>query len=190
MKQKNTFKAMLVITAIALLSSCSQTLQVTTDYDRSANFSTYKTFRFSVLATTVNVNELNQDRIINSIRREMTRKGYVENNNNPDLVITALTILKNKKQLSISGSNYGSFYTPRGYWGVPSSIYGNVQAHEYKDGTLLIDITDTKTEKLVWEGKGYSTLTKQPKNPEEVTSRAVSKIMASFPSGSQKNIYQ
>lgn len=179
MKQKNTFKGVIAVIGIALLSSCSQTLKVTSDYDRSTNFTAYKTFSFYVLASTLNINELNQDRIIKSIRKEMLKKGFTENNYNPDLVINALSILKNKKSLSVSGNGYGGFYRPYG-----ASGFGTVQANEYKDGTLVIDISDTKTKKLVWEGTGVSEITKQPKNPDEAISKAVTQIMASFPSGS------
>lgn len=183
MKQVLTRKGILLLIGVALMSSCAQTIKVTTDYDRSTNFSTYKTFSFYALASTLNVNEMNQDRIIKSIRMEMLKKGFTENNYTPDLVISAITVLKDKKRLSISGNSYGygGFYRPYGYWGAPASGYASVQANEYKDGTLIIDIADAQTKKLVWEGTGISEITKQPKNPDASISNAVGKIMAGFP---------
>lgn len=185
MKKGLTFKGIVLMIGVALISSCAQSIKVTTDYDRSVNFSTYKTFSFYVLASTLNVNELNQDRIIKSIRMEMFKKGFTENNYNPDLMINAITVLKDKKYLSVSGSTsgYGGFYRPNGFWGVPASGYGTVQANEYKDGSLIIDIADAKTKKLLWEGTGVSEITKQPKDLDASISKAVGKIMAGFPAG-------
>jgi Domain of unknown function (DUF4136) len=181
MKQGLKFKGIVLMMGVALISSCAQSIKVTTDYDRTANFTAYKTFSFYALASTLNVNELNQDRIIKSIRLEMLKKGFTENNYNPDLVINAITVLKDKKSLSVSGNSYGGFYRPYGYWGAPG--YATVQTNEYKDGRLIIDIADTKTKKLVWEGTGVSEITKQPKDLDASIGKAVGKIMAGFPAG-------
>src|SRR5687767_3859789 len=104
-------KVMIKIFAVALPAifamSCKPTVKVSADYDRSANFSAYKTFGMFYLVTNRNVSELNEERIWNSIRAEMLKKGYVEDNINPDLLVNAVSVVKNKKYLSASSSFYG-----------------------------------------------------------------------------------
>ena len=102
-----TIKSFLLVLPAVVLFSCKPTLNVSTDYDRSVNFSAYKTFSLYYLATNKNVSELNEDRIWNSIRAEMIRKGYKENNTDPDLVVNAVSVIKNKKYLSASSNVYG-----------------------------------------------------------------------------------
>jgi hypothetical protein len=62
------------------------------------------------------------------------------------------------------------------------------QANNYREGSLLIDVVDAKTNKLIWEGTWNSEFEKKPKNPDEVISKAVNKIMADFPQGGEVGI--
>lgn len=166
-------KFLLLVLTATMIISCGPTVKVTTDYDRSANFSAYKTFSIYHLTTSLNVTELNAERIWNSIRSQMIKKGYKENDNNPDLVINVASLLKDKKYVSATGSGP---YRP--YWGSGSA---SIQAYDYKDGSLMIHVIDVKKDKLVWEGKGNAEITKQPKNPDEAINEAVTKIMNAFP---------
>lgn len=169
-----TIKATAFALLAILIVSC-KTLKVTTDYDRSADFSAYKTFSIYRVITTPGINQLNAERIWNSIRKEMSKKGYTENNFYPDLVIdvTGLLQTQNRKFISSSGAGY---YTP--YRGNNTAT---IQENDYKEGSLLIHVFDVKKKKLVWEGKGNAEITKQPKNPDEAMSHAVTKIMNNFP---------
>jgi|SRR5688500_12468145 hypothetical protein len=189
--KKGTIKSLLLVLPAALLFSCKPTLKVSSDYDRAANFSAYKTFSLYYLVTSRNVNELNEERIWNSIRATMSKKGYIETNQNPDLVVNALSVLKNKKYVTASGSAYGyGAYRPYGYWGGGyRTVSGQTtfQTNNYKEGSLVIEVVDNKTNKLIWEGAGLAEFEKKPKNPEEAISNAVKKIMAGFPQGNGKN---
>jgi hypothetical protein len=168
-------KFILFILTVTLGVSCAPTVKVSTDYDRSANFSSYKTFSIYNLTTSLNVNELNAERIWNSIRSEMIKKGYKENNNNPDLMINVVSLLRDKKYVSATDNGW---YRP--YWGTRNAT---IQAYDYKDGSLLIHVVDLKTDRLIWEGKGNAEITKQPKNPDEAIGNAIAKIMSAFPHG-------
>jgi hypothetical protein len=178
MKKIATNFLLLVLTT-TIIVSCGPTVKVTSDYDRSANFSAYKTFSVYHLATTLNVNELNAERIWNSIRNEMIKKGYTESNKNPDLLINAFSVLKDKKYVSASNNyGYGGLYRPYGYWSAGNTTF---HAYDYKDGSLMIDVVDAKKDRLVWQGTGSAEITKQPKNPDEAIGSAVTKIMNGFP---------
>ena len=164
----------LFILIITLAVSCAPTVKVTTDYDRSANFSAYKTFTVDNFPT--NVNDLNARRIWNSIRSEMIKKGYAENDNNPDLVVNVISVLKDRKYISATGNGWNG---PYGYWGGGGDA--TFKANYYKDGSLMIHVVDVKTNRLLWEGIGNAEMLQQPKNPDEAISKAVAKIMEAFP---------
>jgi hypothetical protein len=186
--KKTIIKILLMALPATFMVSCKPTLKVSSDYDRSVNFSAYKTFSLYYLVTNKNVTELNEDRIWNSIRVEMLKKGYKEDNRRPDIVVNALSVVKNKKYVTASSSvyGYGGAYRPYGYWNRGVGVASGttiVQASNYKEGSLLIEVVDTQTNKLVWEGTGNAEFEKQPKNPDEAISNAVTKILASFPQG-------
>jgi hypothetical protein len=125
MKSIATKFLLLVLTAVTIVS-CISSLKITYDYDRSTNFSSYKTFSMYHLATTLNVNELNAERIWKSIRTEMIKKGYKENDKNPDLLINAFSVVKDKKYVSANNS-YDWAYRPY-------AANTTFHAYDYKDG--------------------------------------------------------
>lgn len=186
MKTKTVTRFLLALPLLAMFS-CKPTLKVASDYDHSADFSKYKTFGMYYLVTSANINQLNEERIWNSIRTEMLRKGYREDNHNPDLVVNAVSVLDNKKYLAVNSSAIGAGYLPAGYFGGGAVVRnGSVQAYDYKNGSLKIDVVDVKADKLVWVGTGSADITKQPKNPEEAISKTVNRILASFPAGNTR----
>jgi hypothetical protein len=169
------------------MTSCGTTVSVTNDFDKTIDFSKYKSFSFYHLKTTGDISQLNADRIKNAIVLEMQGKGYVEDKDNPDLLINAVTVLQEKEATAVSSTNYygyGGFYRPYGYgygYGYPLGNSTSVNTYNYKDGTLMIDVLDTKTDKLIWEGTGTSEITSKVNDPEKAIGYAVSKILASYP---------
>ena len=178
-------KSFLLFLTMAFAASCVESLKITSDYDREVNFTAYKTYSIDKLTTTGSVNQLNTDRIIKSIHSEMKKKGFTENSSSPHLLVHAATIVKDKISLSAYTNSYG-YNRPYSFWRMLASGYATIQTNEYKDGTLIIDIADAATNKLVWEGTGYSEITKQPKDPDAAISKAVARIMEGFPAGTAK----
>ena len=180
--------SLISIIVAVFANACTPSVKVTADYDRSINFSAYKTFSMYEMKAD-NVNQLNQARIEKYIRMEMSKRGYVESNINPDLKVNAVTVLKNRRGISVTTtySGYGGFYRPYGAWGVPVSGYTAVSTYDYKDGSLVIDVIDAKANKMIWTGSAVAELYNQPKNPEEAISSTVAKIMTGYPVGTINN---
>jgi Domain of unknown function (DUF4136) len=189
--KKVTLKNFLLIVTAGIFFSCTPSLLVNSDYDKSANFSAYKTFSLYNLSTSGSVSKINADRIASSIKKEMISKGFTENKTNPDLMVNAVTVLKDKIALSATTNyyGYGGLYRPYGYWAPAGRVagYTTVSSYEYKDGSLIIDVVDAKTEKMIWQGTASAEIQKKPKNPEEVIGHTVTKIMSGFPLRSANN---
>lgn len=175
--KKIIFNGILCVWTATVAASCAPTVKVTTDYDRSANFAAYKSFSICNFKSTLNVNEMNVRRILNSVKSEMIKKGYTEDNLEPDLMVNVVSLLKDKKSISASHSG---MHGPYGLWPGGS---GNTtfSTSDYKDGSIIVHVVDVNTNMLIWEGIGNAEMTKQPKNPEEAISNAVAKIMNEFP---------
>ncbi|WPO80228.1 DUF4136 domain-containing protein [Flavobacterium sp. KACC 22761] len=192
MNIKRTNLHLIPLVLLGLFYSCSPTVKVTTDYDHAANFSQYKTFTvYDLKAQEGQVNQLNVDRVAKAIRAEMTAKGFVESSDNPDLKVNAVSILKNKTQVTADTNfyGYGGMYRPYGYWGGGAMMGGGTttfNSYDYVDGSLVIDIVSTKTQKLVWQGIGNAQIDSKPDNPEEFIAGAIKKILEGFPPGLAK----
>jgi hypothetical protein len=57
----------------------------------------------------------------------------------------------------------------------------SVATYHYKDGSLTIEMVDTKTTKMVWQGIGNKEIDRVSKDPDAAIKNGVTKIMASFP---------
>ncbi len=191
MNIKRTNLRLFPILFLGLIYSCSPTVKVTTDYDHAVNFSEYKTFAvYDLRAQEGQVNQLNVDRVAKAIRNEMLAKGFTESSN-PDLKVNAVSILKNKTSVSANTNfyGYGGMYRPYGYWGGGAMMGGantTFDTYDYVDGSLVIDIVSTKTDKLVWQGIGNAEIDSKPDNPEEFINGAIKKILTGFPPGADK----
>ena len=57
----------------------------------------------------------------------------------------------------------------------------SVSTYNYKDGSLTIEMVDTKSTKMVWQGIGNKEIDSPSKDPDTAIREGVKKIMASFP---------
>jgi hypothetical protein len=174
----------ILIAAVVLLSACGSSLKISSDYDKSVNFSAFKTFSVYNLKTTGSVSQLNADRLAAAMRNEMIKKGYTEDKNNPDLMVNGVAVLKDKQDVSASTNYYGwgGIYRPYGFYHtMPMATSTTVNTYNYKAGTFIIDVVDAKANKAVWESTGKKDFDRQLKNPEEEINTGVAKMMESFP---------
>ncbi|WP_276483806.1 DUF4136 domain-containing protein [Paraflavitalea pollutisoli] len=187
--KKNMLPAICLATLL-FNAACGPTLKVNTDYDKSTDFNKYKTFSLYMSDSTSSaISPLNQQRITSAVTQAMQSKGYQLVGSNPDLLVNTVTVIKNKVALSSNTDyyGYGGVYRPY-YWGTGMGVSSttNYNVQNYKDGSLIIDIVDASTKKLLWQGTGNSEIDKPLKDPDTQVPQAVNKILAGFPPGAAK----
>ena len=156
--------AQLVTAAACLaLSACASLPQVRASYDRSADFTQYKTFAFlSPLATDRDgYQSLVSQALKAATQREMEVRGLRVDNNAPQLLINFNAALVDKTRVSTSpvmvsgglGFYGGGFYGyRRGVYTLWPQYVEQTVVYNYKEGTLNIDVIDAARKQLVWEG--------------------------------------
>jgi hypothetical protein len=170
-----------VLSALILFTACGPQLTVTNDYDHTANFSQYHTFRIVKLEQQYQaLSQFNQTRVIDAVRAQMIAKGFTEAEN-ADLLVNITSILKNQKEIVANSYGYGGGYRPYAWGGGNMSTTVNVQ--NYTAGSLIIEVASGATQKLLWEGVGNQDIDAPSSNPEKAITTTVTKIMASFPPG-------
>ncbi|MDF3014254.1 MAG: hypothetical protein K0Q78_2458 [Cellvibrio sp.] len=172
------------VIAILVLSACTTTPKVHSDFDRNANFSSFRTFAFvDTLATDRSgYSTLITGYFKSAVEREMVGLGYTLTNSNPDLLVNFTTNSEARTDVRSTGySGYSGYYGYRYgmYSGFPSN---DVSTVHYKVGTVTIDVVDARKKQLVWEGTTEGKLTKEVmENPQAAVNTAVSNIFAQYP---------
>jgi len=169
MKQLNLFFFLFI--AALLFSSCSSTMKIESDYDREADFGTYKTYhliRNGDVATGYpqTFDPEKQQVLENAIIKEMETRGY-KWAEDADLQVSYYVKVDNSTRYSTMSYATGSTFGV-GYWGFAGGYtYGilDIAAISAKEGSLLINIVDHKSNKLVWYGSGKESLSGDTGDP-------------------------
>jgi len=167
----------------SLLSACVSTPEIRSDYDKSIDFSHYKTFAFiQPLATdSAGYSTLLTLQIKRAVQSQLEARGYVYNQGNPDLLINFNAKAENKTV--VTHTPIPSYYDYRGRMYLPWSNYAyETTIDQYKEGTLNIDIVDAAGKQLVWEGVAIGRVTpKAEKEREARINSAVAEIFMQYP---------
>lgn len=167
MKSKSLFSFVF----IALFIFSCNTVQVVSDFDKSADFNTYKTYNFHQKGIDkLEVNDLDKRRILAAIDANMKLKGLTKSEN-PDLYINVLA--SSKEKVNIDNAYYGGYWGP--YWGGPSRVY------QYTSGTIIIDVIDDKKNILVWQGAGSGLNVSNLNTKADDIPKAIEEILVNFP---------
>jgi len=160
-----------------VITSCSS-VRVNSDYDKTVNFSQYKTYAFHKSGIDkAEISDLDKKRILRSIDTQLAAKGFTKSET-PDLLVNIFT--KERERVDVNQYNAGWGYG----WGFGWNPYiwgGHSFVTTTTEGTLYIDLIDAKNKELIWEGMGSGNLTQDTNKKDERINEFVTKIIAEFP---------
>ena len=174
-------KHILLLMAMVMIgvTSCSP-YRITTDYAASANFTEYKTYQFRV--DDLKLNDLDKDRVLNEIAKNLQNKGLTASTS-PDLIVNLKASHKRIEDTRVDPA-FGMWGWGRPFgWGFGMS---RAWTTDYNQGSLMIDLVDAKTNKLVWQGAGAGINVDSPKSKQRQIPEIVAEILANYPPGSKK----
>ena len=166
--------------AISLgLTSCSP-FQVKSDYSATTNFSNYKTYKLRI--DDLNLNDIDKDRVLNEVSKQLQMKGF-KVSESPDLIVN---LKANHKQINDiqGGSPYG-MYGGFGYGGFGFGMSRTFSSN-YNQGSLVVDLIDAQSQKLVWQGTGKGISVDSPRAKQKQIPEIVAEIMANYPPNMKK----
>ena len=192
---KKTINTGLVLLLVATLSACSSYNYYTAARNKT-DLSAYRTFAWLPPATMTNKagavvkKEVADEKVKDAAISALENKGLKFQENNPDLLVSYTTVTGRGMKTEFypyyyggypgfglgfgwgwgGGWGYRPFYGYGGWgWGYPYGYGGGGYARvPYKEGTLIIDIMDTKSRKLVWRGFGVGELHNPQKTVKEL----------------------
>ncbi len=180
-------RPLLAAVAASLIVACQTTLDTRVDYDRTHDFSNYKSFAWmdvdpvqNARGETAQVSALNRQRIVEAIETELESHGFARTQRaDADFVVTYT--VGTREQLEATAWPYE--YRPYWRYGYGWPMYhGQSRVRSVTEGRLTIDIFDGKTNKPVWSGVAEKQITEAVlRDAASEIPAAVSAVLAQFP---------
>jgi hypothetical protein len=179
-------KKILIAAALFTLTACSS-LSTSYDYDPAISFTQYKSYAWvekKADNTSYHLDGLMDQRVKDALSRELALKGLsTATSAEADILVNYLTKVDKKIDVDTFSTDFGynPFYGPR--WGVGSSIHTQTVVREYEVGTLIVDLVDNKTGKLVWRGTVDNTINDRDTPQERIKNinEAIAAMMLNYP---------
>jgi hypothetical protein len=166
-------RADLLLAAVAVLAlgGCSSSMKVSTDYDRAANFAPLKTYSWRVEQQLPN--PLNAQRLVDAIDANLKAKGFTKVESGGDITVTYHAATD--KSVDVQSFQSGGAYS---CWG---GCMTSTTVTPVTLGTLIVDLVDTKSNKMLWRGSASDTVSGDPKENEAKINEGVHKMFEKFP---------
>jgi len=176
-----------VLLTALLASSAANAEKIRVHYDKSVDFSKYKTYGWAKVGAVAHP-MLALD-IVGAVDQEMAARGLTKVASNPDLLVqmygsvdTEVSMTSNNPIYNATGGipPFDPSMTSPGnslYW---DGYYGNstVVVHP---GQLVVDLIDVKAKKLVWRGMGSEAISSNPEKLEDEANSTISKMFKDYP---------
>lgn len=174
----------LLLAAAVLPATTALAQQVNYDFDRSADFSKYKTFAYQVCMRIEN--PLVDKRIVAALENTLALKGFTKADGDADVNVTYHS--STTEDVVIDTTTWGYGFGPGwrwghgygyGYGGGPLSTTRTLR--KYTRGTLVIDIWDARTKELVWRGTATDSVSDDPEKNDKKVQKALQKLFKQYP---------
>jgi hypothetical protein len=179
----STFGALALAALLALSAGCAHRPDVRHDQDPSADLRSYKTFAFYEHASSEpsSYAALLGQRLQQATRAELERQHYVYSERSPDLRVALRLVVQNKQELRSAPGTRGL----HGYRGWASN---DLETVDYRQGSLVIDLVDTRRNALVWHGVAEGRLdAKAIEQPGPAIDAAVGEVFKRFASADARS---
>jgi hypothetical protein len=180
-KERQMKPSIILAAALLLLSTAAAFGQkVKVDVDATVNFSNFKTFAWA--EGMVAKNPIVSQTIVTAVESELTARGLTKTTGKPDLSVAVVAAVGMDIQAVGHTWNNANYRTWGGYTN-PSALMTVSQ------GTMLVDLVDTKTDISVFRGVAKETLTRavsadvaaDARSVDKLIKKAVSKMFKKYP---------
>jgi len=159
-----------MITALALAALSAGVVyaqHVTTDSDPAAPFATYKTYAWT--PGTASDVSLTEQRIHNGVNAQLQGKGMTQVESNPNVFVATHVTTHTVPQVIADG------FGPWGFGG------GMATVQTYTEGSLIVDLYDASTKKMVWRGVATATVSSKPEKNAAKIDKSLMKMFERYP---------
>src|SRR5690349_20933413 len=160
-----------VTVALVISPAVTWAQDVHTSFSPSANFSSFRTYYWAN-TDAVPGNDIVNQRIMAAVDRGMAQRGWTKApEGEADLAVVANVSTQERQKLDTFYGGWGWGGWGWGGWGPTTTTVGT-----YLEGTLVVDLFDASTHKLVWRGVATDTVSHDPQKNAEHIDKAVAKM--------------
>jgi hypothetical protein len=160
---------------------------VTTDYSPAANFGQFQTFAMVSRPDSAS-KQLVDDRVAEAVESQLKAKGLTKTDQaNASLYVGYGVVDHTHKEVYTTGTGWGwgGGWGWRSYrWGVAWPMTTQRSVETYTDGTVVVNLVDAKTKRVVWQGEVADALSLPVGDPAQATQKidhAVAQMFAKYP---------
>jgi hypothetical protein len=177
-------KIFLLLFLIPFIFSCSST-KFTSDYDKTIDFSKHKTLSYYGWAKESDkvLNEFDKERIEGAFATEFMNRGIELKQTGGDIVASLFIVIDQKTGRTAYTTHMGTGgygYAAGWGWGMGYS-QTNYNEYDYYVGTLVCDVFDAESKKLIWQGVVSGEIDDNPNSRERNIPRVVKELMKRYP---------
>jgi hypothetical protein len=178
---RRLIRCAVVAIAAAAASGCATTMTVSSHVDRGINFARYRTYDWGPADALppgdprLDKNPFFKDHVEGAVEKQLAARGLeMSTSGTPDLLIHYHASINQRIDVNRVDRRYGYCY------GVdcPSDVI------EYEAGTLVLDIVDGRTNRVIWRGWAQNTVEGVLDNEDEMArqiNEAVTRMLARLP---------
>jgi Domain of unknown function (DUF4136) len=175
-----------VTLAILAVATAAWAQDIRYNFDKSADFTKYKTFKWVDNNSGDKLDDLTKKDLESAIEAELAKKGLQKSTTGTaDLFIAYVASVSTEKQVNTFDTGYGAgpgWYGPYGYGGWAGGSSTSTTYTIY-NGTVAVDMYDSTTKQLVWRGAASKELDVKAK-PDKRTKniqKAAEKLFKNYP---------
>src|SRR5687767_7920784 len=183
-----TLTAALTLTTALFAAGCASNRAPNTriDYDKSADFSVYRTYGFPKETGTDRggYSTLVTSYFKSAMSTAMEARGYKYSEEKPDLLVNFFMNTRERTEIRPSPNASAGY----GYYGYRYGLYNAWPMYDedrtvtYKVGTINVDIVDAEKKQLVWEGVSEGQVSEEAMaNPKVTINAVVTELMRQYP---------
>jgi hypothetical protein len=159
----------MALSVAVILASCSS-LRTSYQYDAGAGFAELHTYAWLPIQMTEPGNRFVEDIFRRAVDRVLQAKGYSEVSDSPDFMISMYLGMITRSEIIDSG------YRAEGWEGAS-------HVHIYEEGTLIMDVLEASTRKVIWHGRATEAMSIEARQEAmtEAHNHAVEALLEHFP---------
>jgi hypothetical protein len=175
-----------LVSGFVLIAAVALAQDVSYNFDKEADFSKYKTYKWVEVKGGDQIDQLAAKQITDAIDRQLATKGLTKtDSDSADLYIAYQVALSQEKQMTTWDTGYGMGagwgpYWRGGYYGGGTTTSTTSTIHI---GSVVLDMYDSAKKQLVWRGIASKQLDPKakPEKRQKNLDKGAAKLLKNYP---------
>jgi hypothetical protein len=170
---------LLALWPAAASAAAPASAQTSIDFDGATDFSRYKTYAWG--QNTSSGNPVADEHIVNWIEAQLAAAGWtkVTTAGEAQVIVAEHATVKNDTTVDTFYTGWGTGWGWTGFG--PGAGTSTTVSQTLRSGTLVVDLFDAATKKLIWRGTAEGALSTKPEENYPKVEKIIARLFKKFP---------